>query len=51
MIFKRFSVILTRLIAALRGKMTEKRLKIINQIAGAVLFVAGFGLVGKSLFF
>lgn len=42
---------LTRLIAALRGKMTEKRLKIINQIAGSVLFVAGFGLVGKSLFF
>lgn len=42
---------LTRLIAALRGKMTEKRLKIINQIAGAVLFIAGFGLVGKSLFF
>lgn len=42
---------LTRLIAALRGKMTEKRLKIINQIAGSVLFIAGFGLVGKSLFF
>ncbi len=42
---------LTRLIAAFRGKMTEKRLKIINQIAGTVLFVAGCGLVGKSIFY
>lgn len=42
---------LTRLIAALRGKMTEKRLKIINQISGAILFVAGVGLVGTSVFF
>ena len=41
---------LTRLISALRGKMTEKRLKIINQTAGGVLFLAGAGLVLKILF-
>ncbi len=42
---------LTRLIAGLRGKMTEKRLKIINQIAGGVLLFAGVGLVLKTLLF
>lgn len=42
---------LTRLISSLRGKMTEKRLKIINQISGGVLLFAGVGLVFKSLLF
>ena len=42
---------LARLITAFRGKMNEKRLKTINQIAGSVLFVAGIGLAGKSIFF
>lgn len=42
---------LTRLIAGLRGKMTEKRLKIINQVAGGVLFLSGVGLVLKALLF
>lgn len=40
---------LAKLISTFRGKMTEKRIKTINQVAGLVLLSGGIGLIGKSL--
>lgn len=44
-------ICLTRLIAAFRGKMTEKRLELINKIAGLILAGGGAGLIVKNILF
>jgi len=41
---------LSRLISRVRHKLTEKRLRLINQISGAVLVVFGFVLFGQFAF-
>ncbi len=41
---------LSRLISRVRHKLTEKRLRLINQISGAVLVVFGFVLFGEFAF-
>lgn len=40
---------LTRLISALRDRMNERRLFLINQVAGGILILCGLGLIGQTL--